>query len=76
MGWIFIKEEYPLLKFVNKSDLDDEFVVRFQHKYFIPLALSAGLVLPAIFGHVWLGSWLQGLLWGGVIARALIWHST
>jgi stearoyl-CoA desaturase (Delta-9 desaturase) len=76
MGWIFVKEEYPLLKLVDKGDLDNDIVVRFQHKYFIPLAVAEGLVVPTILGVAWFGNWLQGFLWGGVIARLCIWHST
>ena len=76
MGWIFFKKEYPLLKLVYKSDLDADSVVRFQHRYFIPLAVGAGLVLPTIVGQMWLGSWSQGFLWGGIIARLCIWHAT
>lgn len=76
MGWIFFKEEYPLLQLVDKSDLDADSVVRFQHKYFILLAVVVGLVLPTIVGQILLGSWSQGLLWGGIIARLCIWHAT
>ena len=76
MGWIFFKKEYMLLKLVDKSDLDADSVVRFQHRYFIPLAVGAGLVLPTIVGQMWFGSWSQGFLWGGIIARLCIWHAT
>ena len=38
--------------------------------------MAAGLVVPAIMGFAWFGSCLQGFLWGGVIARLCIWHST
>jgi len=62
MGWIFVKEEYPLLKLVDKGDLDNDIVVRFQHKYFIPLAVAEGLVVPTMVGFAWLGNWLQGFL--------------
>jgi fatty-acid desaturase len=76
VGWIFVKEEYPKLKLIDKRDLDNDPVVSFQHRYFIPLAVVGGLVLPAATGQVWFGSWIEGLVWGGIIARIGIWHCT
>jgi len=76
VGWIFVKEEYPKLKLIDKHDLDNDSVVRFQHCYFVPLAVVGGLVLPAVIGQFWFGSWIEGLLWGGIIARIAIWHCT
>jgi len=76
VGWIFVKQEYPKLRLVDKSDLDRDPVVRFQHRFFVPLALAGGLLLPALIGHLWIGSWAEGYLWGGVVARLLIWHCT
>jgi stearoyl-CoA desaturase (Delta-9 desaturase) len=76
VGWIFVKEQYPALKLVDKSDLDSDPVVRFQHRWFVPLALCGGLFLPAFIGKFWIGNWEEGLIWGGVIARIAIWHCT
>ena len=76
MGWIFVKEEYPALRLVDRSDLDGDPVVRFQHRWFIPLALSGGLLLPAVIGQYWIGDWKEGILWGGFVARIAIWHCT
>jgi len=76
VGWIFVKEDYPKLRLVDKRDLDNDPVVRFQHCYFVPLAVFGGLVLPALVGQFWFGSWIEGLLWGGIIARIAIWHCT
>ena len=76
VGWIFVKEEYPALKLVDKSDLDGDLVVRFQHRWFVILASMGGLLLPAIMGHFWFGSWKLGIIWGGIIARIAIWHCT
>lgn len=50
-------------------------VVRFQHRYYVPIALFSGLILPTLIGWTW-GDMLGGLVWGGAVARLLIWHST
>jgi len=76
VGWIFVKEHYPKLALVDKSDLDNDPVVRFQHKWFVTLALTGGILVPALVGKVWIGSWIEGVIWGGIIARIAIWHCT
>jgi stearoyl-CoA desaturase (Delta-9 desaturase) len=76
VGWIFVKVEYPALKFVDKSDLDHDPVVRFQHRWFVVLAVFGGLLLPALVGQLWIGNWREGFIWGGIISRIAIWHCT
>lgn len=48
-------------------------VVRFQHKYYVPIALFSGLVLPYLIGKYGWDDGLGGLVWGGAVARLLIW---
>jgi len=45
-------------------------VVAFQHRYYIPLALGLGLILPALIAMLWDDAW-GGFVWGGIIARLL-----
>ncbi|KAM0754269.1 hypothetical protein T439DRAFT_323138 [Meredithblackwellia eburnea MCA 4105] len=75
MGWIFRRPTYPRLAMIDKSDLDADPVVRFQHKHYLPLTLGLGLVLPTLIGWSY-GDAKGGFLWGGVMARLLIWHCT
>lgn len=75
MGWIFRKPTYPRMALVDRKDLDIDPVVRFQHKYYIPLTLALGLVAPTLIGWSY-GDAMGGYIWGGVVARILIWHFT
>lgn len=50
-------------------------VVRFQHRYFIPLAVSLAFVFPTLLAWLGWGDFLGGLLYGGFVLRILIWHS-
>jgi stearoyl-CoA desaturase (delta-9 desaturase) len=75
MGWIFKKPHYPRIKLIDASDLNEDPVVVFQHKHYVPLALVSGFVLPALICSLW-GDALGGLLYGGFLSRLLIWHST
>jgi len=76
VGWIFLKSHYPKMENVDQSDLNADPVVRFQHKYFIPMALSYVLILQPLIGYLWFGDAVSGLLWGGIIGRVAIWHCT
>lgn len=53
MGWIFFKPRYDRLKVIEQDDLRSDPVVRFQHKYYVPLALLIGFVLPPVAGWLW-----------------------
>ncbi|KAH7097319.1 hypothetical protein BKA62DRAFT_774349 [Auriculariales sp. MPI-PUGE-AT-0066] len=75
VGWIFWKTEYPRMRLIGREDLDQDPVVRFQHKYYIFLALFSGFILPTLLGAMW-GDALGGFLYGGVCIRILIWHCT
>ncbi|CAG8492503.1 6124_t:CDS:2 [Funneliformis mosseae] len=75
MGWIFKKPHYPKMKLIDASDLNADPVVRFQHKHYVPLALVSGFALPTLIGALW-GDALGGFLYGGILSRVVIWHST
>ena len=75
MGWIFKKAYYSKMSLIDMSDLDADWVVRFQHRYYVPLALGFGFILPTVLAWSW-GDTLNGLLWSGFIVRVAIWHVT
>lgn len=74
-GWIFRKPKYERMSLIDKDDLEADPIVRFQHKYYIPIALFFGLVAPALTAALW-GDAFGGYLYGGIVARLLIWHCT
>ncbi|KAF8322280.1 putative stearoyl-CoA desaturase [Clavulina sp. PMI_390] len=75
VGWIFRRPVYEKMKFVDRSDLERDPVVRFQHQYYIPLTITVCYVLPALIAQSW-GDPAGGLLYGGFVARVIIWHCT
>lgn len=48
-------------------------VVVFQHKYYISIALFSGLVLPTLIAKIGWNDAMGGYVWGGLVARLLIW---
>ncbi|EGO30998.1 hypothetical protein SERLADRAFT_432659 [Serpula lacrymans var. lacrymans S7.9] len=75
MGWIFFKPKYDRLNSVDRDDLENDSVVRFQHKYYVPLALFFGLVLPTLLGILW-DDPLGSFIWGGLVTTVAVWHCT
>ncbi|KAJ3843365.1 hypothetical protein F5878DRAFT_605201 [Lentinula raphanica] len=75
MGWIFFKPTYTRMELVDREDLDRDPVVRFQHKYYIPLALFFGFAVPPLIGALWHDA-LGAFVWAGLVSRVAVWHCT
>lgn len=66
MGWIFFKEE--VLKegyYSNSQDLMKDPLVKWQHRYYLPIAICSGILLPTLIGA------LMGYPLGGIGIAAL-----
>ncbi|KAJ3252692.1 hypothetical protein HDU77_005013 [Chytriomyces hyalinus] len=75
MGWIFAKPRYERMSMVDARDLDSDSVVVFQHKYFVPVAMSLCFVAPFMLGSMWDDGY-AAFLYAGIVARIVIWHLT
>jgi stearoyl-CoA desaturase (Delta-9 desaturase) len=74
IGWIFFKEQdkdpqYP-------KDLMNDKLVMWQHKYYLAIAVVAGMVLPAVLGHFLFGSALGGFALSGIARIVFVHHCT
>lgn len=76
MGWILydvpssFDEEFPMSKDLLKNPL-----VMWQHKYYLPIAVISGILLPGLIGYM-LGSVLGGFAVIGFARLVLVHHST
>ncbi|PBK76831.1 hypothetical protein ARMSODRAFT_948673 [Armillaria solidipes] len=75
MGWIFFKPTYQKMELIDRDDLDSDPVVRFQHKYYVPIALFLGFAFPPMMGNLW-GDPKGAFIWAGLVSRLAIWHCT
>lgn len=75
MGWIFFKPSYRKMSLIERDDLDRDPVVRFQHNYYIPIALFTGFVFPTMMGLLWKDV-VGSFIYGGLLPRIMTWHCT
>jgi stearoyl-CoA desaturase (delta-9 desaturase) len=67
-----LKESRPIK---NVQDLQKDPLVRWQHRYYLPLAIGVGGGVPLLFGFL-VGDWWGSLLLVGVARTAIVHHST
>jgi stearoyl-CoA desaturase (Delta-9 desaturase) len=73
IGWLMVTD-HKHQGFANIPDLEADALVRWQHRYYMPIAIVMCFVVP--FGVGWaLGSPWGGLLWGGLV-RVVVGHHT
>jgi stearoyl-CoA desaturase (delta-9 desaturase) len=74
IGWL-IKLDTSKRDFSNIPDLTSDPLCRFQHRFYVPLAVLMGFVLPTAIAWCW-GAPLAGLLVAGALRITLNHHFT
>ncbi len=74
IGWIFYKDVEGD-SFENVRDLLKDSLVRWQHRFYVPLAISVGFGLPFVLGLI-LGDAWGCFLWAGIVRVVIVHHST
>src|SRR5690606_37210122 len=74
MGWIMTRsntaETYPM-----SADLRRNRLVMWQHRYYLPLAITVGIILPTLIG-AWMGSPLGGFAIAALGRIVMVHHTT
>lgn len=74
VGWVLHKESDGLQE-SRVKDLSADPLIRFQHRWYIPLAILMGVLLPAGLGMLW-GDALGAVLIAGFLRLVIQWHAT
>jgi len=77
IGWILFKLD-PEPPLDNVADLRKDALVMWQDRYYLPLAVGFGFLVPAMLGYLhsgWIGA-LGGFLLGGVARVTAVQHMT
>jgi stearoyl-CoA desaturase (delta-9 desaturase) len=74
MGWIFYGDPEHR-SYGNAKDLSDDPLVKWQDKYYLPLSVLTGFLLPIGLGAL-VGRPFAGFIWGGLIRVLWVHHGT
>lgn len=69
IGWIFTLDT-STRNYDNVKDLQDDWMCRFQHRFFVPIAILMAYLIPIAITCLW-GSFWEGLLIAGLRITAL-----
>lgn len=71
--WVFLKSDKSYQE--NCPDLKKDKLVVWQDKHYLTIAVIVGFGLPTLIGY-FLGSWIGGLLFGGILRTVVVHHCT
>ena len=75
IGWLLVTEHKQREDFSNVPDLMADPWIRFQHRFYVPIAVLMGFAVPLAFGWAVGNPW-GCVLWAGVFRVVLVHHST
>lgn len=73
MGWLFLKDSTD--RNPKAPDLEKDWMIRFQHRYYVPVAILMGFGFPTLVGY-FLGCPFGGLVFAGALRISLTQQST
>ncbi|KAI9188989.1 stearoyl-CoA 9-desaturase [Blastocladiella emersonii ATCC 22665] len=79
IGWMLVKETGPSAKALGRvemTDLDNDPLVKWQHKNYVPLALFMAFAFPTLVAGLGWGDWLGGFFFAGVARLVFVHHAT
>lgn len=74
VGWV-LHDAPPIEGAPRVTDLENDPLVRWQHKYYIPLAVLMGVIVPGALGMLW-GDPIGAILVVGFLRLVVQWHMT
>jgi len=76
IGWMLIKPDPANHAKADIKDLDNDPLIRFQHKYYLYVGPFCALVFPTLVAGLGWGDWLGGYFYAGAARLFFVHHST
>jgi len=76
LGWMIMKQNPKRIGRTDISDLNDDWVVQWQHKNYLKTVVFMGLVFPTLFCGLGWGDWTGGLIYGGILRIFFVQQAT
>lgn len=75
-GWMLMKQNPKRIGRTDISDLNDDVVVRWQHKNYLAVVLFMGLVFPMLVSGLGWGDWMGGFVYAGILRIFFVQQAT
>jgi stearoyl-CoA desaturase (Delta-9 desaturase) len=76
MGWMVLKQDPKSIGRVDITDLNHDPIVMFQHRHFVPVALSMAFLFPSLVAGLAWGDWMGGLIYAGILRLFVVQQAT
>ncbi|KAJ4153505.1 hypothetical protein LMH87_009989 [Akanthomyces muscarius] len=76
LGWMVMKQNPKRIGRSDITDLNEDAVVVWQHRHYIPGVLLMALVLPTVVCGLGWGDWRGGFIYAGVLRASFIQQAT
>jgi stearoyl-CoA desaturase (delta-9 desaturase) len=75
-GWMMFKQDPKEVGFANIDDLNADWMIMFQHKYYGPIALFTSIALPTMIAGLGWGDWRGGYFYASLCRIVFVHHAT
>lgn len=75
IGWMLLKQDPNNIGRAGIEDLNSDPWIRWQHKYYVPLAIFMSVGVPTIICAMWGDAW-GGFFYAGMLRQFLVHHNT
>ncbi|KAI8087148.1 hypothetical protein BDF21DRAFT_437348 [Thamnidium elegans] len=76
IGWMLINRPKDKLGYADTTDLKNDSLVQFQHKYYVPFAIFLSFIFPALVVGLGWKDWKGGFVFAGLCRLVCIHHAT
>jgi len=76
LGWMVMKQNPKRIGRADISDLNEDPIVVFQHKHYIPIVIGMGLVFPTLVAGLGWGDWVGGYVYAGILRICFVQQAT
>lgn len=75
-GWMLMKQNPKRIGRTDISDLNNDAVVIWQHKHYLSVVVSMGLVFPTLVAGLCWNDWLGGFVYAGILRIFFVQQAT
>jgi len=79
MGWLLVRKHPGVMragKTIDMSDLERDPVVMFQHRFYVPIYLTANIVIPTVLPHYFWNESLVTAYFMAIVRYVIVLHGT